>query len=266
MCRKADVVLKRLYQAFSFLIVVLYLAAGSLVLGQTYSVDNSYKKWSKRDVDRVLNESPWVSVQEVRIRREGQAQRIAGAPPSLTRDETNSVASGGSDIPVDFIFTLRLRSASPIREALVRQKQLDAKYDSMDEKQQAAFDAGVKGLLDCPACTGNYVLTLSSKSKNSPGADAVFSTFKGARIEDIKRYIYLANERGERRELVHFVAPRAPGDEAIFFFPRLDEKGNPLFRADSKEVIVNLTDNNVNISTNFRFDIPKLVSNGQVIF
>ena len=118
--------MKRIYQPLSFLIVVLYLACGSLALGQTYAVDNSYKKWSKKDVERVLNDSPWVSVQEVRIRREGTAQRVAGGPPSLTRDETNSVASAGSDIPVDFIFTLRLRSALPIREAIVRQKQLDA--------------------------------------------------------------------------------------------------------------------------------------------
>ena len=258
--------MKGIYQALSVLLLVLYLACGSLALGQTYELDNSYKKWSKKDVERVLNDSPWVSVQEVRIRREGTAQRVAGAPPSLTRDETNSVASAGSDIPIDFIFTLRLRSALPIREAIVRQKQLDAKYDSMDEKQKAAFDASVKGLLECPACAGNYVLTLSSKSKNSPGADAVYTTFKGARIEDIKRYIYLANERGERREMVHFVAPRAPGEEAIFFFSRLDDKGKQLFGPDSKEVVVNLTNNEVNSSTNFRFDVSKLVSNGQVIF
>ena len=265
-------VLKRTYQAFSFLTVVLCLAGGSLALGQTtYSVDNSYKKWSKKDVERMLNASPWVSVQEVRIRKEGQARRIAGGTgeggaPSFTKDETNSVASGGSDIPIDFIFTLRMRSAIPIREAIVRQKQLDAKYDSMDEKQKSAFDASVKGLLECPACAGNYVLTLSSKSKNSPGADAVYSTFKGARLEDIKRYIYLANERGERRELAYFVAPKAPGEEAIFFFSRLDDKGNPLFGVDSKEVIVNLTNNQVNLATSFRFDLTKLGSAGQVLF
>lgn len=258
--------MKRIYQAFGFLIVLGYMACGSLALGQTGATNNSYKKWSKKDVEKVLNDSSWVSVHEVRIRKEGQAQRVAGAPPSLTRDATNSVASGGSDIPIDFIFTLRLRSALPIRQALVRQKQLEAKYDSMDEKQKAAFDAGSRGLLDCPACVDNYVVTLSSKSKNSPGADAVYTTFKGARIDDIKRYIYLANDRGERRELVHFVAPRAPGDEAVFFFPRLDGEANLLFRPDSREVIINLTNNQVNLSTNFRLDVSKLVRNGQLLF
>ncbi len=245
--------------------IALILIGALLVSAQTNVIDSNYKKWSKLEAEKVLNDSPWVSTQEVRIKKEGQAQRVAGAPPSLIRDETNSVASGGTDFPVDFIFTLRLRSAMPIREALVRLKQLEAKYDAMDEKEKAAFDAKVKGLLDCPACDNNYVITLSSKSRNSPGADAVYSTFKGARIDDVKRYIYIANERGERRELVHLVPPKAPGEEAVLFFPRFDD-GTPLFTVDSKEMIVNLTNNQVNISTNFRIDISKLVRNGQLLF
>ena len=258
--------MKGTYQILGFTMMVLIVSVGSLSLGQTIRGDSSYTKWSKPEAEKILNDSLWVSVQEVRIRRAAQSQRVAGAPPSQLKDETNSVLSSGSDIPIDFIFTLRLRSALPIREALVRLKQLDAKYDSMDEKQKVVFDAGVKGLLECPACANNYVLTLSSKSKNSPGADAVFSTFKGARIEDVKRYIYIANERGERRELVHIVPPKAPGEEAIFFFPRFDDKGNLLFTPDSKEIIVNLTNNEVNISANFHLDISKLVENGQVLF
>ena len=254
------------YRIFVLLAIALIPGSALLVSAQTYGIDSNYKRWSKAQAEKVLNDSPFASSQEVRIRKEGQAQRVAGAPPSLIRDETNSVASGGTDLPIDFIFTLRLRSAVPIREALVRLKKLDSNYDAMDEKQKAAFDAQVKGLLDCPACENNYVITLSSKSRNSPGADAVYSTFKGARIDDVKRYIYIANERGERRELVHLVPPKAPGEEVVLFFPRVDEKGTPLFTVDSKEVIVNLTNNQVNISTNFRIDISKLVYNGQLLF
>ena len=254
------------YRIFVLLAIALIPGSASLVSAQTYGIDSNYKRWSKAQAEKVLNDSPWANIQEVRIKKEGQAQRVAGAPPSLIRDETNSVASGGTDFPLDFIFTLRLRSARPIREALVRLKQLDAKYDAMDEKQKAAFDEKLKGLLDCPACENNYVITLSSKSRNSPGADAVYATFKGARIDDVKRYIYIGNERGERRELVQLVPPKAPGEEVVLFFPRVDEKGTPLFTVDSKEVIVNLTNNQVNISTNFRIDISKLVYNGQLLF
>jgi hypothetical protein len=159
-----------------------------------------------------------------------------------------------------------LRSGLPVRQALVRLKQMAAKYNQMDPKQRASFDASTKGLLECPACDSNYVVSLTSKSRNSPGADAVYSVFKGAQLEDIKRYIYIADEQGHRRELIHFVPPKAPGDEAIFFFPRLDEKGNPLFTVNSKEIVVNLTYNEVNMFTNFRIDISRLIDNGRVLF
>ena len=33
-----------------------------------------------------------------------------------------------------------------------------------------------------------------------------------SRLADLQRYVYIANERGERRPLVYFVPPRVPGD------------------------------------------------------
>jgi hypothetical protein len=40
-----------------------------------------------------------------------------------------------------------------------------------------------------------------------------------------------------RRELVHFIAPKHDGDEAIFFFPRLDDQKRPLLTPESKKLI-----------------------------
>jgi len=136
----------------------------------------------------------------------------------------------------------------------------------MSNQELAAFDTQVKGLLECPACTNNYVVTLSSKSTNSPGADAVYTVSKGGRLADLQRYVFIANERGERRQLVHFVPPKAPGDEAIFFFPRLDEKGAPLLIPQNKELLINLSDNQVNSISNFKIDVSRLVMNGKVEF
>ena len=170
-----------------------------------------------------------------------------------------------SDLPVDFIFTLRLRSALPVRQALVRLKQLEAD-SKRSQKDAETFDAQIKGLLECPACAANYVVTLSSKSRNRPGADAVYATFKGGRLSDLQRFVFLANDRGERRDLVHFVAPRTPGDDAIFFFPRLDAKGAPLLTTESKQLLINLSDKQVNSVSNFRIDVSQLVMNGKVEF
>jgi len=245
------------------------LALSSFVLAQQDLIKKPLNEWTRADAESILNDSVWVSKQELRLRYDQQRQVAAGSytPNAGVTDTTaaNAQTSVSSDIPLDFVFTVRLRSALPVREALSRLKQLQADT-KMSDKERATFDAQVKGLLECPACAQNYVISLSSKSKNSPGADAVFSAFKGGRLSDLHRYAYVANEKGERRNLIYFVAPKAPGDEAIFFFPRLDDQGAPLLTSQSKELLINLTDNQANSITNFKFDVSKLIVDGKVEF
>jgi hypothetical protein len=136
----------------------------------------------------------------------------------------------------------------------------------MNQQQLAAFDKQSKGLLECPACENNYVVTITSKSTNTPGADAVYATFKGGRLADLQRFIFLTNERGDRRQLIHFVAPKVPGDEATFFFPRLNDKGEPLLTPENKQLHINLSDNRPTSIGNFHFDVSRLRLNGKVEF
>ena len=226
-----------------------------------------YTQWSKSEAEVVLNDSPWASKQEVRLQFDKHSQKAAGSYSGVSSaSAAQAQTEMSTDVPVDFQFTLRLRSALPVRQALVRMKQLNTDLEKLSAKDLAAFDAQVKGLLECPACAENYVVTLSSKSSNSPGADAVYSSFKGGRLADLQRYVYIANERGERRQLVHFVAPKVPGEEAIFFFPRLNDKGAPLLTPENKELLVNVSDKQVNSVANFKMDVSKLVMNGKVEF
>lgn len=248
----------------------------SIVFAQQEVAKKPLNQWSKADADAILNASQWVAHSELRIRFDKQKQVAAGAltTGAMTQGSTqnqndvkveNAQTEVSTDIPVDFIFTVRLRSALPVRQAMSRLKQLQVDT-KMSAKERATFDTQVKGLLECPACADNYVISLSSKSKNSPGADAVFSTFKGGRLSDLQRYVFIANDKGERRGLIFFVAPKVPGDEAIFFFPRLDDKGSPLLTTQSKELLINLTDNQANSITNFKFDVSKLIVEGKVEF
>ena len=239
---------------------------------QEYWSAKPFNQWSKAEAEQLLNDSPWARKQQVLIRYAERSTSVAGgtnpaeAQGGFMRSEGNTAALGGARAPVDFTFMLRLRSALPVREALVRLKQIDAHYDEMAANDRSAFDAKMKGLLECPGCANNYVLTLSSKSKESPGADAVYTLFAAAKLADIKRYIMIANDGGERRELIHFVPPRVPGDEATFFFARLDDKGQPLLTRDSKQLLFNLTNNDVNIVANFKIDVSRLIISGEVSF
>ena len=253
-------------------VAVALLASGvpSLMLAQDSTLDKPVERWTKEEARIILNKSPWAITQEVRIRYAGESRPVAGGPPPTTgtsnRSEQNSISSAGAEAPVDFQFMLRLRSALPIRQALMRIRQLEAKYERMTDKDRADFDARTKGLLECAPCADNYVLTLSSKSSQNPGADAVYAVFKGGRLQDLQRYIYIANERGERRSLIHFVPPKFPGDEATFFFPRFNDEKVPLLTPQSKELLFSLTSNEINIITSFRIDVSKLVRNGKIEF
>lgn len=253
------------------MIALVFGCGTSTTLSQEEWKGKPYAEWSREDVRKVMNESSWVVTHEVRIRQAPQTRRVAGAPVAnpagvVLGPENNTATVGGADIPIDFIFTLRLRSGLPVRQALVRQRQFDAGHDEMRSTERAVFDANTKGLLECPACAENYVVTLSARSKNSPGADAVFTVFKGARLAELKRYVFIANDRGERRDLVHFVPPKTPGDEAIFFFSRYDIEGKPLLTVENREFTINFTDNQVNPITNFKIAVSSLVINGEVLF
>lgn len=247
------------------LIFALGSCVGAIVAQEGWT-SKPYTKWSRSDAEAVLNNSPWAARQEVRIKFDKETQVAAGSYSGVSAAAAaQSQTEVTSQMPVDFIFTLRLRSALPVRQAMVRLRQLQSDV-KMSDNDRAAYDAKTKGLLDCPACASNYAITLSSKSTNSPGADAVYAVFKGARLVDLQRYIYIANERGDRRQLVHFVPPKAPGDEAVFFFSRLDEKGAPLLTPENRELLVNLSDNQVNSVSNFKIDVSKLVQNGKIEF
>lgn len=249
-----------------WLAAVVLVSYGS-IYGQNDLPDKPFQHWSKGEAEKILNNSPWAKQQEVRIKFDKETQTAAGSYSGVSgAAAAQSKTEVTSQVPADFVFTLRLRSAVPVRQAVVRLKQLETNIEKMDPKDRAAFETQIKGLLDCPACANNYVITLSSKSKSNPGADAVYTTFKGGRLADLERYIFIANERGDRRQLIHFVAPKAPGDEAVFFFPRLDEKGAPLLTLDNKELLINLANNQADSITNFKIDVTKLKLNGKVEF
>jgi len=246
---------------------LLSVVLAAVVYAQGQLPAKPFSQWSRSEAERVLNDSAWAPKQELRIKFDKERQSAAGSYSGVSAASAAQAATEvTSQVPVDFVFSLRLRSALPIRQALVRLRTLETDIEKMNQQQLAQFDKQTRGLLECPACTDNYVVTLSSKSRNTPGADAVYTVFKGGRLPDLQRYIFIANEHGERRPLIHFVPPKVPGDEATFFFPRLDDKGVPLLTADNKELLVNLSDNQPSSISNFKLDVSKLVLNGKVEF
>lgn len=239
-------------------------AVGSMAAQQGMP-EKPFQQWSKDEVNKILTDSLWAKTQATRIQRRGQVRSIAGQTESESLSRKGELTS--AEDPLDYRFTLRLYSALPLRQALMRQEQLKWNYDKRSAAEQKAFDAQAKQLLlDCPVCADHYVLSVGFSSTNSTGNDLIYKWFGSATLPSIKDYIYLANERGERRNLIDFIPPKASGDDVFFVFPRLNEKGQPLFTPADKKLLFRMSDNSANAVTNFSFDISKLIADGKVGF
>jgi hypothetical protein len=172
---------------------------------QDFWMQKSYRRWTKDEIVRIISDSPWAQVREIEVD-----------------------ATSGAWRPM---VTVRLRSAVPIRQALVRLKQIESGYDKMDAKDRTAFDERMRGTLECPACNDNYVITISPPISNRRVESGVYG-LKAATFQMLTGKVYLITEKGEKRELAHFVAPKNDTDEAIFYFPRRDSSGKALLTKD----------------------------------
>jgi hypothetical protein len=210
----------------------------------------SYREWTMNEAYSFLTESPWSQT------------RGKGIGSEASASETTAMPVDSEDI------TVRLRSALPVRQALARVRQLKAKYDEKNESGKASIDEKNKMLMECGPCADNYIVTLSPAPGRSKGVPSVLRTMPMA---ELKLNVTLSDERGVKRELVHFEPPVGDGSDAIFFFSRFDERGEPLITPKSKKLIVSfgpkiLDLRGMTTNTRFEFDVSKMIVDGQVAF
>jgi len=218
-----------------------FFGAMSVVRAQVGWEKTPYQSWSAADVKAVLEKSPWSRVVE--------------------QDTTIAPSMLGVNAPkMEVQATVLLRSAMPVRQALLRERQLLVKYDSMNAADRAAFDAKNKALLDCPACAKYYVISVRCN----------YACYGGSFIEDHKKSFYLMNDKGERREVAGATPLADKQQGAIFFFPRLNDKGEPLLTPASRELtfqsLIRAVVNLDSTSQKYKFDVTKMVRGGEVVF
>ncbi|MEK6279191.1 MAG: hypothetical protein AABN95_02450 [Acidobacteriota bacterium] len=230
------------------------------VAGQRIWEKKPYTKWTLSEVMRILSDSPWAqtAIQTTRF-----SYNVPGQSYSAT---------------------VRLRSALTVRQALVRQKQLAVGYDKLNSVDRARFDAETKEFLMCLDCSKYYILTLASlvpagsppvtlsdnvTLQGTQGTD-VSVALVGRSLNDLKEYVYLTNDIGERRELVGFIPPAGTGKEAMFVFRRFDDQGKPLISVGTKKfyfaIAGQLFKELGGPLKKFTFAVSPLLQNGEVIF
>jgi hypothetical protein len=171
-----------------------------------------------------------------------------------------------------------LRSALPVRQALVRRRQLFLNYDKFSPADKARFERETKEFLECSDCAKNYIVTLGSPvpyNESPPVSKSryffdIVGTLRNLSLNELKPLVHLENDRGERRELVHFIPPKREGAEAMFVFERLDGLSKPLISSENKRFSFKIDEKLFEKRSvplkKYTFEVSKLTQNGEIVF
>lgn len=227
----------------SILLVVTGLFFVVAVTAQTAAWETkAVGKWDSTDVGTILTNSAWGKTINSGVLQDG---------PTFGTVKGAIAAS------------YNLRSSLLVRYALIRQLQLEQRYDQMDEKGKIEFDKKNAALLKCPLCVDYYIVSIRGSVRELKDIGL---------IEQRRKQIFLSNEKGEKRYLAKFSPLTFDGSEALFFFPRKGEDGKVLLAPDNKKLTFNVVwpdierDSAMSLIRNIEINVADIVREGIVVF
>ncbi len=178
--------------------------------------EQPFDKWSRNDVLKMLNDSPWAASQTF--------TGVIGTKDAGDHGEKEKYHK----------FTARFFSALPVREAYVRMYRLINKYDDMNAEQRRQFDARFNRPLNLDF--SERVVVALEYATNDPDVSRELKAFlDAARTDTLKQSVYLITKGNGRIELKEYFTPSPDGSGAKFIFPRVID-GKAVVSAEDKEL------------------------------
>lgn len=189
-------------------ILVALLVAVPLGWGDNFWEKQPYTRWSRKDAQRLLEQSPWC-----------QSITLGSVAVDVSQRGRGGMNSGSLNVEraeaPKISYAVQLRSAPMVRRAVARLSQLDNNYDQLGTEQKAALDAKLSKYLS--ATFPDSVVAYVTYSSNVQ--DYYTELRRYWRRQDInllKPTVFL-NAGGEKLPLMGYVA----GDNQFqFVFPR----------------------------------------------
>ncbi len=198
-------------------VFVCLLLAGSAFAQKT----KPWGDWSKKDADKILNDSAWGQSQT-------KGESPAGLPQGANAGNANRNANAGANsvtIPTEYYMRVRLISAKPIREGVARRIQL-AQPDKASEMAGPLQNIIDKGFGDF------IIIALNAEGVDPRTGAMVMQGFSRLNTAALNGKAYLERKDGKRLELIEYQAPVGDNLGGKFLFPRTLD-GAPFLSPDS---------------------------------
>ncbi len=236
-------------------LVILMLAG--LAVGQK---QKSWTEWTKKDVEKTLNDSAW-----------GQTQTEGGAGPSQSSDTSavTQVAAqrsadrqlntrqgeSGETKPVNYVkYQVRFLSAKPVRAAFARMVLL-----SKTEPDEA-LTTQLQGFIDRDF-SEYIIVSVGVQVGDAKMAGPIMAAFTNATTEALKENVYLERKDGKKLHLLDYRAPVEDGMGAKFIFKRTLDGQPFLSENDSVRFVAQL---NEKMKLNTRYKLSDMLFDGKL--
>lgn len=220
--------------------------------------EKSWKTWSKKEVEKILTNSPWAHVQVETDTSEMFFQPTAdprltgnGPPPNAgTRLE-----QGATNQATNVKYSIRFFSARPVRQAFVRTIQLN------QPKLEPDVIARMNSFAELPPDDSIIIaVTIESTEKRLLGK--VLQIIDSANTGTLKNTTYLERNDGKRLFLEEYMPPGKDGFGARFIFPRITAE-RPFLTPEFTDVRF-VSEFGTTIKLNMRFKVSDMMLDGKL--
>ncbi|HEU4508862.1 MAG TPA: hypothetical protein VFR78_11525 [Pyrinomonadaceae bacterium] len=171
-------------------------------------------EWNMKETTRVLNDSAWGQTQLETKEADGGAAAITNTGSSRSMVPRDASKDSPGAITSYIKYYIRLLSAKPIRQAVVRKLMLDSPDMDVQRKEQLQSFADAR--------TSDFiVIAVVAEAKDRSMGGQALQAFSKATLESLRNSTYLERRDGQRVPLVDFKAPISDGLGAKFIFPRM---------------------------------------------
>jgi hypothetical protein len=238
----------------NFLLSVMLMTGIAPGQGSEFWHKKEYRQWSEKECNKLLDDSPWA--------KKYTLSRIYIDP--LQRDTGDRERVSNPEIK----YVVQLRSARPIRQALVRQSQIAQNYDKLPADQQQQFDTKAEEFLS--ARFPDTVIVYVSYTTNVQNYDRELARhWQLQTTERLRNFVFLIGPKGDKVPLLRYTPAHGGGREFQFAFPR-EFDGRPVLTAQDKSLklefphppIGELGDARVLVE----FKVDKMVMQGEVVY
>ncbi|HEU4869818.1 MAG TPA: hypothetical protein VFT08_03055 [Pyrinomonadaceae bacterium] len=220
--------------------------------------DKPWTEWTKKDVDKTLNDSAWGQTQteggSSSQTAESAVTQVA-AKNSADRQLSQRQGESGEAKPVAYVkYHVRFLSAKPVRAAFARQVLLSR--PAPDE----ALTTQLQGFIDRDF-SEYIVVSVGVEVGDQKMAGPIMQAFNSATAEALQKTVYLERKDGKKHFLMDYRPPVEDGMGAKFVFKRVVDGQPFLSENDSVRFVAQL---NEKMKLDTRYKLSNMLFDGKL--